>query len=222
MSKQLPPLPATPVCIVDDDASVRDALTLLLRVEGYVPSAFADGPAFLESLNIQNPACLILDLRLPGLDGLVILRTLAARRFAAPVIVMSGQSDISSAVEAMKFGATDFVEKPFAATVMIERVREAVNAYRNMTAAEIEGLANFPGLHLLTGRERDVLAEVAHGASNKEAGRRLGISPRTVEVHRARIMDKLGARNAADLMRIVLSAPVRRMPAPEAQSLSGR
>ncbi|MCB1411981.1 MAG: response regulator transcription factor [Xanthobacteraceae bacterium] len=215
MNIQLPPPPpALPVAIVDDDASVREALSLLLRVEGYAPSAFADGPAFLQSLNAQSPACVILDLQLPGMDGLSVLKLLADQRFAAPVIVMSGQSDIARAVEAMKLGAADFIEKPFPATMMIERVREAVNAYRKSRSAEIEGLADFPGRHLLTGRERDVLAEVAHGASNKEAGRRLGISPRTVEVHRARIMDKLGARNAADLMRIVLSPPARRAPEP--------
>jgi FixJ family two-component response regulator len=109
------------------------------------------------------------------------------------------------AVQAMKLGAADFLEKPFSAGVLIDRVREAVLTYRRSVVGQIDGLSDFPGLDLLTRRERDVLAQVTRGASNKEAGRRLGISPRTIEVHRARIMDKLGARNAADLMRIVLS-----------------
>jgi FixJ family two-component response regulator len=105
----------------------------------------------------------------------------------------------------MKFGALDVLEKPFSSDAIIDRVRAAVKVWRESQGGEIDGLANFSGRHLLTCREREVLAQVAKGASNKEAGRRLGISPRTVEVHRARIMDKLGARNAADLMRIVLS-----------------
>jgi FixJ family two-component response regulator len=193
------------VCIVDDDIAVCDALTLLLRIEGFGPSAFTDGPSFLQALDRLRPVCVILDLHLPGLSGLGVLQRLSAMRFASPVIVMSGQSDIATVVEAMKFGAVDFLEKPFAASAMLDRVREAVVIHRKATAGKIEGLANFPGRHLLTGRERDVLVQVAHGASNKEAGRQLGISPRTVEVHRARIMEKLGAKNAADLIRIVLS-----------------
>jgi FixJ family two-component response regulator len=199
-----------PIAIVDDDVSVRDALTLLLRIEGFSSEMFADGDSFLEALQSATPSCVILDLHLPGSSGLTVLKQLADLRFAPPVFVMSGQSDIAMAVEAMKLGARDFLEKPFSASVMIERVREAVSAYRRSTAGHIDGLADFPGRDLLTRRERDVLGLVAHGASNKEAGRRLGISPRTIEVHRARIMDKLGAKNAADLMRIVLSAvPMR-------------
>ena len=195
----------SPIFIVDDDASVRDALTLLLQIEGFSTQAFGDGGSFLEALPIGNPVCVILDLHLPGMPGLEILRQLSDMRFAAPVFVISGQSDVAMAVEAMKLGALDFLEKPFSASVIIERVREAVMAYRRSSAGHIDGLADFPGRQLLTRRERDVLGQVARGASNKEAGRRLGISPRTIEVHRARIMDKLGARNAADLMRIVLS-----------------
>ena len=195
----------SPIFIVDDDASVRDALTLLLKIEGFSTQAFGDGGSFLEALPIGNPVCVILDLHLPGMPGLEILRQLSDMRFAAPVFVISGQSDVAMAVEAMKLGALDFLEKPFSASVIIERVREAVMAYRRSSAGHIDGLADFPGRQLLTRRERDVLGQVARGASNKEAGRRLGISPRTIEVHRARIMDKLGARNAADLMRIVLS-----------------
>lgn len=199
-----------PVAIVDDDPSVRDALSLLLRIEGFASETFGDGDSFLEALRNGTPSCVILDLHLPGSSGLTILKQLADARFAPPVFVMSGQSDIAIAVEAMKLGARDFLEKPFSANAMIDCVREGIEAYCRSAAGDIDGLADFPGRDLLTRRERDVLAQVAHGASNKEAGRRLGISPRTIEVHRARIMDKLGARNAADLMRIVLSdAPAR-------------
>jgi FixJ family two-component response regulator len=211
MGTMLPSSPADAlVFIVDDDPSVRDALTLLLRIDGFSTRSFEDGPSFLQAIGIAAPVCVILDLHLPGCSGLAVLKELADRRFAPPIIVMSGQSDIATAVAAIKNGALDFLEKPFSASAMADRVREAVTNYRQSMAGHADGLADFPGRQLLTGREREVLAQIARGASNKEAGRRLGISPRTVEVHRARIMAKLGARNAADLMRIVLSQHVER------------
>ena len=194
-----------PVFIVDDDPSVREALVLLLKIEGYAPQCFGDGASFLDAVQSVSPACVILDLHLPGASGFDILRKLAAERLAAPILVISGVADIATAVEAMKHGALDFLEKPFSSEKIVERVRAAVKVWREVRGGEIDGLANFPGRHLLTCREREVLSQVARGASNKEAGRRLGISPRTVEVHRARIMDKFGAKNAADLIRIVLS-----------------
>jgi len=212
---QIHPFPGdAQVFIVDDDKSVSDALTLLFRLEGFATQGFSEGVSFLEAVRRESPACVILDLQLPGYSGLDILKDLMALHFAAPVIVMSGHSDVPTAVAAMRQGAFDFLEKPFAANVMAERVREAVIAYRRAVDEPIPGLGNFSGRHLLTSREREVLGLVASGASNKEAGRRLGISPRTIEVHRARIMTKLGARNAADLMRIVLSKeayPPRRL-----------
>lgn len=194
-----------PVAVVDDDSSVRDALSLLLRMEGFTPHNYGDAESFIDAVRRLAPACIVLDLNLPGTSGLEVLRSLGALKVTAPVIMMSGQSDIALAVEAMKCGALDFLEKPFAASAMIERVRDAVATHRKVTESAIDGLENFNGRHRLTGRERDVLGLLAYGASNKEAGRRLGISPRTIEVHRARIMEKLGARNSADMMRIVLS-----------------
>ncbi|MBN9584455.1 MAG: DNA-binding response regulator [Afipia sp. 62-7] len=193
------------LAIVDDDASVRDALSMLLKLEGFSSKTFGDGDSFLEAVAGVAPVGVILDLNLPGRSGLDVLRRLAGQRFEPPVFVISGQSDVPLAVEAMKLGALDFFEKPFSASVLIERVREAVTAYRRSMSGYLDGLADFPGRDLLTKRERDVLVLIAGGASNKEAGRRLGISPRTIEVHRAHIMDKLCARNAADLMRIVMS-----------------
>jgi len=211
MGQMLPfAAPDSPVVIVDDDPSVRDALSLLLNIEGFSTRAFGEGDSFLEAVPSLTPACVILDLQLPGRSGLDVLKHLVCVRFTAPVFVISGHSDIATAVEAMKLGALDFLEKPFSAAVMIDRVRDAVAVFRRSAAGHIEGLADFPGRDLLTRRERDVLTQLSRGASNKEAGRKLGISPRTIEVHRANIMDKLGARNAADLMRIVLSdAPAR-------------
>lgn len=192
------------VVVVDDDPSVGNALSLLLRIEELPCRVFGDGESFLETLDSAMPDCIILDLRMPGLSGLEILRRIRARDKYVPVFIMSGHADISIAVEAMKAGACDFLQKPFAAREMIERIRAAV-ASRAGGRGRVEGIPQFAGEGRLTARERDVLSQIARGASNKEAGRRLGISPRTIEVHRARIMAKLGARNAADLMRIVLS-----------------
>ncbi len=209
MGRVLPFPDEATIFIVGGDTSAGDALILLLRIEGFKTQSFADGRSFLEAVRLDEPACVILDFQLPGSSGLAVLQELSNMKFGAPTIVMSGQSDIATAVAAMKNGALDFLEKPFPAAAMLDCVRDAVAAYCTSTNGTIHGLADFPGRHLLTGREREVLGQLAAGASNKEAGRRLGIGTRTVEVHRARIMDKLGARNVADLMRIVLSQDAR-------------
>ncbi|MEM6665677.1 MAG: response regulator [Pseudomonadota bacterium] len=194
------------VHIVDDDSAVRDALSVVFEVEGYATGGFANGNEFLDATNSETPDCVLLDVHMPGKSGLDILRELQNRKFPAPVFIISGQGDIPMAVQAIKDGAFDFIEKPFDATTVLERVAEAISASARKTdVADNPGLTVFPGRELLTPREAEVLNQIASGASNKEAGRTLGISPRTVEVHRARIMEKLGARNAADLVRIVLS-----------------
>lgn len=194
------------VFIVDDDSAVRDALSLVLSLEGYHVRGFSDGAAFLSVARSHVPACIVLDVHMPGRSGLDILKELEADRYPAPIFVISGQGDIPMAVDAIRHGALDFIEKPFDADTVVERVRDAIDAHNRRSAAEPGDLltAHFPGHDLLTPREREVLVQIASGASNKEAGRVLGISPRTIEVHRARIMEKLGAKNAADLVRIVL------------------
>jgi FixJ family two-component response regulator len=144
---------------------------------------------------------------LPGRSGLDILRELNAEGYPAPIFIMSGRGDIPMAVDAIKNGAHDFIEKPFRGNEIVARIKDAIEAHRHRNDSETaSGLAlHFPGREPLSRREREVLAQIAAGASSKEAGRALGISPRTIEAHRAHIMEKLGARNAADLMRIVLS-----------------
>jgi FixJ family two-component response regulator len=193
--------------IIDDDPAVRDALSVVLTLEGYHVNGFADGHSFLAAVRNRQPACIILDVHMPGRSGLDILKELNAKNYPAPVFIISGQGDIPMAVEAIKNGAFDFIEKPFDAETVVTRVREAIEAAaRRASRASLgDTLNQFPGSDLLTAREREVLSLIAAGASNKEAGRQLGISPRTIEVHRARIMEKLGAKNAADLVRIVLS-----------------
>jgi two-component system, LuxR family, response regulator FixJ len=195
------------IFIVDDDPLVRDALSVVFTLAGYKVRAFADGASFVAAARAEVPACIILDVHMPGRSGLDILKALNAEHYPTPIFIISGQGDIPMAVEAIRSGALDFIEKPFNGETVVTRVREAIEARtRRSEAGGLEALAaQFPGRDLLTPREREVLGKIAEGASNKEAGRLLGISPRTIEVHRARIMEKLGAKNAADLVRIVLS-----------------
>jgi len=195
------------IFIVDDDPLVRDALSVVFTLAGYKVRAFADGASFVAAARAEAPACIILDVHMPGRSGLDILRALNAEHYPTPIFIISGQGDIPMAVEAIRNGALDFIEKPFNGETVVTCVREAIEARtRRSEAGGLEALAaQFPGRDLLTPREREVLGKIAEGASNKEAGRLLGISPRTIEVHRARIMEKLGAKNAADLVRIVLS-----------------
>jgi two-component system, LuxR family, response regulator FixJ len=190
------------ICIVDDDPSIRDALSVVFELEGFDAHAFASGDEFLEAVDRLDPCCVLLDVHMPGRSGLEVLKALDLATFPSPVFVISGQGDIPMAVSAIKLGAVDFIEKPFDAETVVGRVRDAMAALKRRDSERQP--PGFPGADVLTPRERDVLEQITAGASNKEAGRTLGISPRTIEVHRARIMEKLGARNAADLVRIVL------------------
>ncbi len=198
---------ARDIFIVDDDPLVLNALSVVLSREGYQVTGFGEGASFLAAAKTRTPTCIILDVHMPGQSGLDILKELKAQEYPAPIFIISGVGDIPMAVEAIKNGALDFIEKPFDASTVVTRVREAVEAFaRRAQRGGPDVLSrSFPGQELLTARERDVLGQIASGSSNKQAGRELGISPRTIEVHRARIMEKLGAKNAADLVRIVLS-----------------
>jgi FixJ family two-component response regulator len=203
------------IFIVDDDASVCAALSLVLGGEGFEVTTFAEADAFLSAARARKPDCVLIDVHLPGCSGIDLLRRLDAQRYPAPIFVISGLGDIPTAVEAIRNGALDFIEKPFDPAAVAARLRDAIGVWRKVSR-EVSILArDFPGHERLTAREREVLERIAQGASNKEAGRELAISPRTVEVHRARIMEKLGAKNAADLMRVVLVRGVGRRGQPQ-------
>jgi FixJ family two-component response regulator len=192
-------LDGTEIFVVDDDETMRDTLLAVLAPEGCRVTCFAEGQSFLLAARARTPACILLDVNMPDRSGLDVLRELDAPHYPAPILIVSGQRDVPTAVNAIKGGALDFIEKPFEAAAVVARVRDAINGWaRRALLADVRGAAQ------LTSREREVLVLLTSGASNKEAGRTLGISPRTVEVHRARIMDKLGAKNAADLVRLVL------------------
>lgn len=205
---QTAPDGALKVFIADDDGAVRDALAMIFEMDGFAVKTFPEGSSLLSAVAGNRPDCIILDVHMPGRSGLDVLNELGPG-FSAPIFMISGQGDIPMAVEAIKKGAHDFIEKPFDADTVVSRVRDALEARSRRQNGGSQSLHAFPGEDQLTPREREVLVEIAQGASNKEAGRHLGISPRTIEVHRARIMEKLGARNTADLVRIVYSDPRR-------------
>jgi two-component system, LuxR family, response regulator FixJ len=194
------------VFVVDEDPTTRESLATLLAEAGFHVTLFADGASLVAEA--RTPACVILDLHTPdGLD-FDILHKLDAKRYAAPILVVSERSDIPCVVEAIKRGAFDYIEKHRVADDLVARVREAVRAV-DQRAADYGSLdparLAFPEASSLTPREHEVLAQIVACASNKEAAKKLGISRRTVELHRAHIMQKLGAKNSVDLMRIVLS-----------------
>jgi FixJ family two-component response regulator len=192
------------IFVVDDESAVLDVLSLVLSREGHRVRTFTEGASFLKAARAHTPACILLDVRMPGRSGLDILKELNAQNYPAPIFIVSGVGDIPMAVEAIQNGALDFIEKPFDGKTVASRIRAGLEAWSQRRGPP-DLPDDFPGASQLTPRERDVLGQIAAGASNKQAGRQLGISPRTIEVHRARIMEKLGARNTADLVRIVLS-----------------
>lgn len=187
------------VFIVDDDAAVRDALALLLSLHGHATAVFARAEDFLAALSPDWRGCVVADIRMPGLSGLEMQQALAGHPSRLPVIVVTGHGDIAAARQAFRLRAVDFLEKPFDH----DRLLQAIDlALAGLPAA---GRAPAPRADAagLSAREREVLECVVQGLDNRTIGGQLGISPRTVEVHKARVMGKLGARNLAELMRIV-------------------
>jgi len=198
------------ILVADDDPLVCDLLDCALSRGGFRVTTFGKGEALLGAARARVPACIILDAHLPDKSGLEILRDLDAPSYPAPIIMISGNCRTPMVVDAVRHGAFDVIEKPIQPETMLARVRDAVSGWRRDGASGAEHLPPaFPGRQLLTRRELEVLGRIAAGGSNKDIGRNLGISMRTVEVHRAHIMDKLGARNAADLVRLVLGENLR-------------
>lgn len=193
------------VHVIDDDDAVRRALAMLLRSAGFQAETHASGSAFLDALALSGNArieCVLTDVRMPGLDGIELLRCLKDRGIRAPVVVMTAHGDVATAVQAMKAGAVDFIEKPFDDGVLLAAVSAAFDdtAMPRIAAAAAAHVAALPP------RERQVLDLLTAGKSNKEIARDLGLSPRTVEVHRARMMERLGVGSLAEAVRLAVQA----------------
>lgn len=200
--------PATlTVHIVDDDPAIRDSVSLLLSLRGYRTASFADAESFLAAVAPEWAGCILADIRMPGLSGLEMQRELLARAIPLPVIVVTAHGDVCSARAAFKSEAVDFLEKPFEEDTLLAAIEHAFEKdRRRITSSQALGRRN-AGLAQLTPREREVMGLIVQGQHNREIGRQLGISVRTVEVHKARVMDKLGARNLAELIRISRDSP---------------
>jgi two-component system response regulator FixJ len=195
---------APTVYIVDDDDAVRSALRLLLKSVGLATTPLSSAQEFLATYDLQQPGCLILDVRMPGMSGLELQQQLNLRGAIIPVIFITGHGDIPMAVEAMQQGAFDFLQKPFRDQDLIDRIQRAL-------AKDVTGRVELrersrikERLESLTAREREVLELVASGKPNKIMAADLGVSQRTVEIHRARVMEKMGASSLAQLVRMVL------------------
>lgn len=190
------------VYIVDDDAPVRDSLALLLSLKGYRCAQFATAEDFLSAIAKDACGCLITDLRLPGMDGLALQQELIRRDLKLPLIVITAHGDVAAARTAFKFQAVDFLEKPFSEAGPIEAVEAAFRLESARLQTNTLARRQQQVWSELTPRERDVIVLVVEGQQNRDIAEKLGISPRTVEVHKARAMDKVGARNLADLIRM--------------------
>lgn len=195
------------VHIVDTDPAICEALSILFRLEGFQTTFSLDAAHFLNVVERRSPDVAIINMAVGSDSGLPLLRRVKALRTGAPVVMLANHHNIDAAVTAMNLGATDVLSKPIDSEHLLSVVRDALR--RDVHVGAMQGghrPVEVRGFAQLTPREREVLQLITNGQSNKEAGRELGISPRTIEVHRARVMEKLGARNTADLMRIVLTS----------------
>jgi two-component system, LuxR family, response regulator FixJ len=196
--------PAATIYIVDDDEGVRNSLRFLLKSVGHVCHTLASAQEFLERYQPKQPGCLILDVRMPGMSGLELQQQLNLRGAIIPVIFITGHGDVPMAVEAMQHGASDFLQKPFRDQDLLDRIQRALERDARNRAALTEHERIRASFDSLTPREREVLALMTHGKSNKVMAAELGVSQRTVEIHRARVMDKTGAASLAQLVRMAI------------------
>jgi len=194
------------VYLVDDEAAVRRSVGFMLKTSGFEVESFESGEAFLKAAPHLEPGCVLLDVRLGAMDGLEVQQALKDKGVVLPVIIITGHGDVGLAVRAMKAGAVDFLEKPFEKTAVIASLEQALR--HNDGRAELNRLADQARAQLngLTPRERDVLNGLVEGQSNKVIAYDLGISPRTVEIHRANLMSKLGVGSLSDALKIAFTA----------------
>ena len=192
------------VMVVDDDTGVRNAMRTLLKSVGIQSTLYASAQEFLGAYQPTQPGCLVLDIRMPGMSGLELQQELNLRGAVIPVIFMSGHGDIPMAVEAMQHGAFDFLQKPFRDQDLLDRIQRAIVKDGELRKSLGEHTRIKAHLESLTPREREVLDLMTEGKQNKAIAQVLDVSPRTVEIHRARVMEKMGAQSVAELVRMML------------------
>lgn len=196
------------VYIIDDDDGVRDSLTVQLDAAGYDVESFPSAVGFLAVAASASPGCIISDVQMPDMDGMELQRRLSEMNLDFPVVIMTGHGDVALAVRAMKAGAVDFIEKPFEERAILESIELAQSRFAAQRANAVAGAVAREKLDLLTPREREVFDAMVRGKQNKMIAFDLDISPRTVEVHRARVLEKLGARSLSEVVRLALAAGV--------------
>ena len=195
--------PATPIVfVVDDDISVRESLQLLIQCEGWHPETFASAQEFLDNPRVLVPSCLVLDVSLPGLNGLDLQKRVAVERSDMPIIFITGYGDVPTTVQAMKAGAVEFLTKPFSDDAILNAIRQAIESSRVALGYEAEMQALRNCYASLTHRERQVMAQVVSGLLNKQVGGELGISEITVKAHRGQVMQKMKANSFAELVKM--------------------
>jgi len=192
------------VHVIDDDEAVRQSIEFLLRTAGVTARTYDSASTFLNALPTIDPGCIITDVRMPGISGIDLLRRLGEMRIKMPVIVITGHGDVPLAVEAMKIGAVDFLEKPFEDELLLGSVRSALNRSQENAARDAERAEVEARLSTLTNREREVLEGLVAGKPNKVIAFDLAISPRTVEIYRANVMTKMDAASLSELVRMAL------------------
>jgi len=194
------------VFIVDDDEDVRDSLRLLLRSVGLEAETFASAQGFLAAFDPQRAGCLVLDIRMPGMSGLDLQKRLSELGATVPIIFITGHSDVPVAVRAMRSGAIDFLQKPFDDQELLDRIHQALALDARHRRALADRQPILDRLASLTPREREVMDLVVQGLANKNVASELGVSPRTIEIHRARVMAKMKASSLAHLVRMALDS----------------
>lgn len=192
--------PNITVFLIDDDDSVRDALSLLIESEGMQIQSFASAQAFIDSYQATPYSCLVLDFRMPNMSGLELQKELKNRHIDIPIIFISAHADVPASSKAFRAGAVDFLQKPFDNTILLARIQEAVEKHEKTLERNLHKHETINRYQQLTKREKQVLDLIAKGHSNKESAQILGVSNRTIDVHRAHIMEKMQAGNLADLM----------------------
>jgi two-component system, LuxR family, response regulator FixJ len=194
------------VHVVDDEDALRRSVSFLLKTSGFDVTTWPNGTAFLKEVRHLTPGCVLLDVRMPEMDGFEVQRAMAERGVAMPVIILTGHGDVAMAVMAMKRGAVDFLEKPFEKAALLQAIETAFDRLHDRDATQARADEARVRIAVLTDRERDVLDGLARGLPNKTIAYDLDISPRTVEVHRANLMTKLGVRSLSDALRIAFAA----------------